>query len=512
MSRKWTRSELRGLLQGDRKALETWIREQADFLYTWLIGAYGLSSSDAGRLVSAVFSAALEEIDRFRLHDGSMFRWLQSLARERIETQLPAAAQSVQPREPWTPEDLAPARALVQIAEKPFDETWIERPICADLLRAALSDLDEDDRNVLLARYHSFSSGAGLSVSTGLSPEEAQNRLVRARHELRLGLYREVRKGCPSLEPLSPSVCLEVFEANLEKLFHTLDPCLHLPEETRSKLIQSLSRDAARIGIGRRHELMQRRIIAFAAGAAAVAVLLVIGVVLTAQRYRRSQILPATAVRTPSPQPSPKAVEKVPVSTKRPAEMDRGQMEQQLLLVFRYGTEQDIPALLEILRTGHYSAQLVAAHFLGQYGDASVINPLQNAAEHWYPSEREENPFLKAIDAIETRLREQASEEVETPEEPETPGVLPVATEPNLPPAAATVPDANSLDHLPSAPDMTADPNEAAVDLPAEAEAAEGELSAEFYEEFQAGESFSADPNDLNLLETLEPVSADGQL
>lgn len=501
MGLKWTRSELRGLLQGDRRILEAWVGGQADSLYTWLICEYGLSPSESASLTAAVFSAALEGLDQFRRQDFSMFRWLQSLARDKV-----AAASPADSRSRMSSEDLAAIRMLVQLAEKPLDENIIERPICGELLRAAIADLDEEDREILLARYHRLSSGADLVVSADQGPEEVQNRLVHARHELRLGIYREARKGCPSIEPLSPAVRMEVFEANLEKLFHSLDPYLSLPEESRTRLIQALGREAARISVGRRHNFLQRRIVSFAAGATAVLILLAVGSALTVQRARRSHVSSVTVTHTPPPQSPQKPQtpdEKTAVAAAQTQEIDRRRMEEELQLVFRYGTEQDIPALLAVLRTGCYSAQFVAAHFLGQYGDASVINPLQEAAEHWYPSEREENPFLKAIDAVEARLKEPPPLPVEEDEAPEEPAIVPVtesaATEPNEPPAVGILPDANSLDHLSASLWTEGDPNEATDERPVESEV-------------QPEETFEEDPNEPYLLETLETLPAGGQL
>lgn len=509
MTRKWTRSELRGLLQGDRKSLDEWVREHADFLYTWLMYRFRLSVSQARQTTSVVFHSALDEIETFRDHRLSMYRWLQSLGEREAAAKNPPGDEPETLPADWgvVPADLA--GALAMMAEKPLPESLSDNSPAADLIRAAVADLDEDDRLILLARYHQFHSGSNLSSAMHLTSEEAQNRLGRARHEFRLSLYKWLRKFTSSIPSPSPSVRMEVFDANLETLFHTVTPWLALPEDTIDKLVQSLGRKTAETAAGRRQTLMHRKMLAFAAGGLLVVVLLITGIMISrSEPQGQGTVLsdPAVAMEQQTP-PQTLASE----TAQPPREEDPEQMEAQLYQAFEYGVQRDIAGLIDILQSGQYAPQLVAAHFLGQYGDASVINPLQEAARQWYSDELEENPFLAAIETIELRLQQPPPPEPEEPEPTEQPGEplesesMPDLTSPAEPDAPAAVEneaagDPNHLEFSEPLMETPTDPND---------------LSEEAVEllPWQGDETdqppVTDDPNQEYLLESLHPLPAD---
>lgn len=63
---------------------------------------------------------------------------------------------------------------------------------------------------------------------------------------------------------------------------------------------------------------------------------------------------------------------------------------------------QDLTGLLQLLQTGQKPTKMRVAHYLGQIGDGSVLSALQIFAEQWQGPELE-NPFQKAIQAIQER-------------------------------------------------------------------------------------------------------------
>ena len=98
------------------------------------------------------------------------------------------------------------------------------------------------------------------------------------------------------------------------------------------------------------------------------------------------------------------------------------------------------------------------------------------------------NSVLKAIDAVEKRLKQPPPAEPALPAEP-----TPVVGEPNQPPAVQPVPDTNSLETAPPTNILLPDPNT---------------LEPEWGEETAPLEDpWLDDPNE-DLLDTLQPVPA----
>lgn len=535
MSRKWTRSELRSLLQGDRKTLEDWLSENADFLYTGMICRDRLAPARARHVTSNVFRFALDELDDFRAAQTSMYQWLRSLARREIDVQEPSPDEPEALPADWAAVSPETAEALVRMAEKPLPESIADDSPAAGLIRAAIADMDAGDREMLLARYHHFNSGPTLFSSLNLTAEEALGRLVRARHEFRLKLHEWIRRSVPSVPLPSPSVRTEVFDANLELLFQAVSPVIPLPEDTAARLFDSLSRQTAQINVSRHHAVMQRRVLVLAGASILIAVLLVIGIVIAPDRDVPLVAAPMASPSEPTvllPDPG-EAPAEMPAETPA-ARPDIPQPTDEALIqqTFADGTRQDIPALLEILHSGRYAPQIVAAHFLGRYGDASVINPLQEAAEQWYSEERGENPFLAAIEAIEERLRQpppepEPAEPVELPAEvdssdPELPAGLPAGEDPNQPPALDAPADPNGLSATEPLTETPADPNNIQAPelltettdpnaVPAEwlEEYEEWTPETQSWQEEPIEPAIDEDPNQEYLLDSLRPVQAD---
>ena len=94
--------------------------------------------------------------------------------------------------------------------------------------------------------------------------------------------------------------------------------------------------------------------------------------------------------------------------------------------IFALGQAGNVDALLEILKSGQFVSQRIAAPFLGELADPSAIDLLQQAGEHWYPESPDDNPFADAIEQILIRFPDAAPpvvvEEVqpEPKEKPET--------------------------------------------------------------------------------------------
>ncbi len=89
---------------------------------------------------------------------------------------------------------------------------------------------------------------------------------------------------------------------------------------------------------------------------------------------------------------------------------------------------QDLPGLLQLLQTGQDPTKVRVADYLGQIGDDSVLSALQIFAEQWQDSELE-NPFQKAIQAIQERQAEPGPRGTTSSQEPNEPQAPPEASQ-----------------------------------------------------------------------------------
>ena len=501
MGTKWTRSRLRDLYRRDAIPLEDWVREHADYLYTWLIYHFGLSPSLARQEAASIFYRALEQLDSFRAQNESMDSWLKSLADQ-------TNMQDGQPEPAWAGLEDQAIESLVRLGEKKLSEQAVEQACTADLVRAAVTQMQSQDREVLLARYHRFQTGVDPADAVESDSEKTQSRLVRARYEFRLNVYKLIKQCHSSVSPLSPTVQLDIFEFNLEQLFHSLDPCLHLAPEDTNALIQSLARTAARLNATRQAvsagQKSTRIVIAAAAG---LTVCLIGIIVIFTQDTRPSNDIENSFSKSPQQQGGETVAAKA-APKPEPQETDRSLLEEQLEEAFRVGLDKDIPALVRILQEGPFSAQIVAAHFLGQYGDAEVINDLQKVARQQY-SDLEDNPFLKAIETIEVRLSLPAPEEEEEPIEPS----VDVPEEPEIKSETPQTPER----HEPNLPvmEIIQEPNELFLFDPEDPNYTEYILDPETGDwiPLESPEEMEIEePNQQYLLDTLQPVPAGAEL
>ena len=74
--------------------------------------------------------------------------------------------------------------------------------------------------------------------------------------------------------------------------------------------------------------------------------------------------------------------------------------EEELKRVFELGKAGNVDALLEILKSGQFVSQRMAAPFIGNLADPSAIDLLLQAEEKWYPKALGNNPFAEAIKQI----------------------------------------------------------------------------------------------------------------
>jgi hypothetical protein len=142
-----------------------------------------------------------------------------------------------------------------------------------------------------------------------------------------------------------------------------------------------------------------------------------------------------------------------PSTQQNDRQADSGNLPQDIRQVFEMGETRDVQGLLGVLRTGPYPMQIVAAHYLGQFGDKAAIDLLDRAAQKWYAENpTEENPFIGAIEAIENRTRQEIRKSLHETQMATVPQQA--GAEPNV--IKTPLPDPNVL---PKAKTVAAEPN-----------------------------------------------------
>ena len=136
----------------------------------------------------------------------------------------------------------------------------------------------------------------------------------------------------------------------------------------------------------------------------AIAAVLVIGCLFLAQHLKGSDNRSA---------PQPIVVKEIKPN---PAKEDQPEkiLLKELALAQTLYQEKDLPALLTLMKSAQEATRLKTAEFLAEIGDASVMPALQTLADQWQ-GPVDENPFQKAIEAIQLRLNKPV--EVEAPAE-----------------------------------------------------------------------------------------------
>ncbi|MEJ5258794.1 MAG: hypothetical protein WHS88_01235 [Anaerohalosphaeraceae bacterium] len=422
MRKSWTKTECRQLRNGDVRTLRRWFYAYADSLYTWLVRHAGLSVSDAQEKIAHLFQSVYSGIEQYNPSVCSMYGWLLEQAAASF---LPSVSLEGLRAIPKAQEVLF---SLSRLGNSDFPQEHLENPLTVHLIQAVLSEMDETHRRILLSRYYRIDGEEPLLVTPALTAEDSEKDLSEARYYFRRFLSAWVRKLQPSLTEMSGELRLDVFEKNLEKIFRTISPFLTLPSETRKMIEDRLLEEADRRRLGHRSERVSSQLHRFWP----VAAVLMLGLAGVVYYFVRS---------APEPMESEVILPKTVVSGRGSAPMKEVKKEtaddlrEILNQVFAAGSAGDVPELLRILQSGPYPAQVAASVFLGRFGDATAIGPLEKASRRWSSSPTEDDPFLLAIEQIEQRLGGVVSAPEPTIEivvlEPNQPAADPQESEPH---------------------------------------------------------------------------------
>jgi DNA-directed RNA polymerase specialized sigma24 family protein len=377
----WTKWRVRRLCRGDAALVCKWLDDYVGWLYGRLWVLSGHEEVRAGQALVKVFSSAASHLDQCLQRPGQMSEWLLT----RIDLQaLDSAVSSRQ---------ISDVQSQVQMLwTQSLSETMSFSPELLDASQRAVLLLSRDDQEVMMCRYLRLESPGEMASHHGQTLTDMQSLLYRARHSFRRSLESLTQAGSSQPEKLILAD-QDVLDVNLEKLFRSLGPKPVFPVESLESLKANILDILCKQGAADLKLSLRRWAIA-----AAVILVGIGGVFCLYQSNREVEPQPNVVVL------QQKTKQAVPEKSSLQNE-DVGQIVKRVLAL---GERHDAEGLVEILRNGPYPAQLAAAHFLSQFGDKSAIDALDRAAQKWYPDKPSEtNPFVDAIAAIETRIRDE---------------------------------------------------------------------------------------------------------
>jgi DNA-directed RNA polymerase specialized sigma24 family protein len=391
----WTKWRIKQLAGGEPLLVGKWLEDYARWLYGRAWYRCRGDEAQVQRLLEETFVAAAGRLNECAAGKYPMSEWLVSVY-EPLAAGLPAPDPTPQPTEELR-------RAVGDLLISPMSETEAFWPELIQFSQQALAMLPCDEQCLLLCRYFRLERPADTAAQYGMSLTQMQTSLYRASHSFRRILDMLTQHGVRDT-PQRGQLDSAIVEANLEKIFRTLvletptlDFMVQLKERVEAVLLQNKS---IRWSDSNRKKVYLGTTIA------------VLCTVIMIFIWRGNQGSPATEDEVKTSQSTGLRTQK---DVSPAAAPDAAQEVQNAV---RLGTAQDIEGLLGILRTGTYPAQIAAAYYLGQYGDQSVINLLDQAAQKWYAENSTgTNPFIEAIVAIENRMRLQAGRELQAREQ-----------------------------------------------------------------------------------------------
>lgn len=426
MERNWTKRKLTGLSQGDAETVRQWQSQYGRFLYTWLYYQLNKDESMAATVAAQTLSLALRELSSFNPEQTTMYLWLKELAARQLAAAL--AQEGIKTQRPWAWSEL-PSKALESLKRLRTEPLAPEAPGCAavaEMVQATLAELPEQDRDLLVRRYTRLETVEQIASGLNLTGEQVNQQLYLARHAFRRGLFCLIQAANPDVAEPTVSGGLELFESNLESLLRSVPAAAAISSDNAEQIKRAVLQTASQVA-----QNPSMPAVSTSGGRAMKAAVVVAGVVLLALAalwFSRDGKSVPPAEEGPGAVPPPVA-EVTP--TPPPVEQQQAPIDaEELKRVMEIGQRGDVAGLLNVLKTGNFLAQMTAAHFLGQVGDQSAVEPLLAAQARWYPDEPRETPFSRAVLEIMER-----TSPAPTPDEPEV-----VETPPAVAPAPAKEP------------------------------------------------------------------------
>jgi hypothetical protein len=446
----WTKWRIKQLAGQEALLADKWLEDYARWLYGRAWYRCRGDQVEIGRLLGETFVLAAGRLKECAACKSPMSEWLLSIY-EPLAAAIPAPDTILH-----TANELRKAVGCFLI--HPVSETepyWSE---LTQLGQQALAMLSCDEQCLLICRYFRLERPANTAAQYGMDVSQIQTLLYKASHSFRRNLEAMVQPGGEGEEAMQRGqMDSAILETNLEKIFRVFvpeSPSLELMTQLKEQVEAVLAQNGSAGWIDSKIKK-----VFYLVGSIAV---LCIGVMLFIWLDKSGS--PANPDGTKASRTTPLRTPKDNTAAVSPDPA------QEVGLAVRLGMAQDVEGLLGILRSGTYPAQIAAAHYLGQYGDQSAINLLDQAAQKWYAENSTgTNPFIEAIAAIENRKQLQARQELQAKAQsllthkPQTQEVHPpvkettIPREPNILPRQAAVtpqppvlPEPNALPQEPN--------------------------------------------------------------
>lgn len=170
---------LRKLRRADPEGLEQLMERYIPYVsaIVWNILRYSMTPQDAEEVVSDVFLAAWNQAAEINV--GATKAWLGAVARNKARTRLRQAGQTLPLEE--------------DVLEIPDDETpdaRVEQAEERELVRKAVDQLGEPDREVFLRHYYYAQTVQEIAQTMALNESTVKTKLRRGRMRLRTILLR----------------------------------------------------------------------------------------------------------------------------------------------------------------------------------------------------------------------------------------------------------------------------------------------------------------------------------
>jgi len=393
MERYWTKRTLTALAQGEPELVRQWQSQFGRYLYTGFYYQFNKEESAAVRLTIQTLTAALRELSQFSPEQSTMYQWLKTIAVRQVQEM--AAQSGIKPQRPWAWSEIRAEilDGLKRLRNAPLPPDITENTAVMELVQAALAELGEQDRDLLVRRYTRLDTVEHIASELDIPLEKMNHLLYLARHSFRRTLFCLLQSVCADFtEPLVTGGT-ELLEANLELLLRSVSAAAPMSsdaaEQIKSAVLQAAAECAQQRPVDQRRSMKRWQVIT---AVAASFILIGMGIWLLKSAHR------------PPPPPTPSTASQTPPVADTAEKPITAADEEELKRTMEAGMRGDAAALVNILKTGSFVSQITAAHYLGQFGDASAIDPLLDAQQRWFADAMEDNPFARAAAEIEERL------------------------------------------------------------------------------------------------------------
>ncbi len=415
LDKDWNNKKLRQLAKGDPQALADWTQTFIPWLYARLFFDLGENAADDA-LAKTLYQAAIQiAVNPYQFNPCSpRLMDLSGQAAAPYKTQTPARQISEN------------TRSIIQkLTTEAISGDPLQLGQTIAVVQHAAALLSIDDQRLLLNKYQKLDSSDHIAQIMDIPAKEIENALYKARYTL-----RRTMESLAGVEPQTTAAAptsVAIFEANLETLFRSMPPMPQPSEQQISRATAAFEKALLDNRIPNKHLSFRTKIIA-----AAAVCLTAAGLLYLSNQIQTTSLPSDDSGQSPQMPTTPQPTEAKDTSEELAAALDAGQ-------------RKDVQELMKIIRTGQYPAQVLAAHYLGQYGDSSAIGVLDSASQKWFAGQAgQENPFMNAVKAIEKRIDLQKRQQeyqkiaenvktiIQTRNAQESP--QPSAKEPNLPP------------------------------------------------------------------------------